>query len=69
MLMPKYTDDIIAGYSLYFTDKCIVEAMHVHASDKQLSEAGSAKLFVYANGDTEIARWGTVNKHDMAKIH
>lgn len=39
--MPKYTDDIIAGYTLYFTSKCVIEAMHVHASDKELSEYGS----------------------------
>lgn len=52
--MPKYTTDIIAGYTLYFTSKCIVEAMHVHASNKKLTEAGSAKLFVFENGDTKI---------------
>ena len=52
--MPKYTPDIVAGYCLYFTSKCVVEAMHVHASDKELSEQNSAKLFVKENGDTVI---------------
>ena len=37
-----------------FTSHCIIEAMHVHASDKRLTEAGSAKLFVKGNGDTEV---------------
>lgn len=46
-----------AGYTLCYTSKCIVEAMHVHASDKKLSEAGSAKLFVYEDGDTDIQDW------------
>ena len=66
--MPKYTNDVVAGYVLYFTSKCVIEAMHVHASDKVLSEEGSAKLFVYENGDTKVTRWGTVNEQDMRKI-
>jgi hypothetical protein len=66
--MPKYTSDIIAGYTLYFTTKCIVEAMHVHASNKELSEIGSVKLFVYENGDTRIENWGTANEYEMNKI-
>ncbi len=66
--MPKYTTDIIAGYTLYFTSKCIIEAMHVHASDKKLTEAGSAKLFVFENGDTKIENYGCVSKSDMNKI-
>lgn len=66
--MPKYTSDIVAGYTLYFTSKCVIEAMHVHAGDKCLSEDLSAKLFVYDNGDTSIEKWGQVNDKDMAKI-
>ncbi len=66
--MPKYTNDIVAGYVLYFTSKCVIEAMHVHASDRELSETGSAKLYVYENGDTKVNRWGTVNEKDMEKI-
>ena len=66
--MPKYTTDIVAGYVLYFTSKCVLEAMHVHASDKELSELNSAKLFVYENGDTRIEKWGTVNEQDMKII-
>lgn len=66
--MPKYTNDIVAGYVLYFTSKCVIEAMHVHANDRELSEIGSAKLFVYDNGDTKIQQWGTVSDQDMRKI-
>ena len=66
--MPKYTNDIVAGYVLYFTSKCVIEAMHVHASDKELSELYSAKLFVYENGDTKVTAWGTVNERDMKEI-
>ncbi len=66
--MPKYTNDIVAGYVLYFTSKCVIEAMHVHASDRELSEIGSAKLYVYENGETKITRWGSVNERDMEKI-
>ena len=44
--MPKYYRDKIADHYLYFTSQCIVEAMHVHASDKQLTENTSAKFFV-----------------------
>ena len=42
--------------------------MHVHASDKKLTEAGSAKLFVFENGDTKIEEYGRVSKSDMNKI-
>lgn len=44
--MPKYYEYKIAGYYLYFTSYCVIECMHVHASDRKLTEAGSAKFFV-----------------------
>lgn len=66
--MPKYTSDVIAGYTLYFTSKCIVEAMHVHASDKNMNADSSAKLFVYDNGDTLVQRKGMVSDSDMKLI-
>ena len=43
--MPKYYQYKIAGYYLYFTSFCTIECMHVHASDKTLSQKGSAKFF------------------------
>ena len=49
--MPKYYEFKVCGYYLYFTAHCIVECMHAHASDRKLTEGGSAKLFVKSNGD------------------
>ena len=40
--MPKYYPFKIADHYLYFTSECIVEAMHVHASDRKMTEAQSA---------------------------
>ena len=50
--MPKYSPFKVAGYYLYFTMACTVECMHAHASDRKLTEQGSAKLFIKPNGDT-----------------
>ena len=58
--MPKYYQDKVAGYYLYFTSFCVVECMHVHASDRKLSEEGSAKLFVKSNGDTVVRIAGSL---------
>lgn len=45
--MPKYFAEKIFGHWLYFTTHCILEAMHVHASqDSKLREKGAAKFFV-----------------------
>ena len=52
--MPKYYEFKIMGYYLYFTSFCVIECMHVHASDSKLTEAGSAKFFVKSNGDTVL---------------
>jgi len=59
---------MICGYYLYFTSHCIVEAMHVHASDKKLTEAGSAKFFVKADGDTEVASRGQLTDKQIRII-
>ncbi|MGN0355170.1 MAG: DUF4160 domain-containing protein [Muricoprocola sp.] len=53
---------------MYYTMECIIECMHVHASDSRLTEAGSAKLFVKPDGDTIIQRQGKVSDSDMRKI-
>ena len=66
--MPKYYSFMICGYYLYFTSHCIVEAMHVHASDKKLTEAGSAKFFVKSSGDTVVENKGMLNDREIAKI-
>ena len=66
--MPKYYDYMVAGYFLYFTSFCTVECMHVHASDKQLTEASSAKFFVKEDGDTVLQNKGRLNDREILKI-
>ena len=66
--MPKYYDFKVCGYFLYFTSKCIVECMHVHASDSQLTEAGSAKFFVKENGDAILQKQGRLTDTEVRKI-
>ncbi len=66
--MPKYYDFKVAGYYLYFTSFCVIECMHVHASDSKLTEGGSAKFFVKENGDTVLQNRGILNDREIAKI-
>ena len=66
--MPKYYEFKVAGYYLYFTSFCTVECMHVHASDRKLTEAGSAKFFVKDNGDTILQNKGILNERECTKI-
>ena len=66
--MPKYYEFKVAGYYLYFTSFGTVECMHVHASDKKLTEAGSGKFFVKDNGDTILQNKGRLNEREIAKI-
>ena len=66
--MPKYYPFKIADHYLYFTSKCIVEAMHVHASDKKLTEARSAKLFVKADGSSVVQNQGDLTEQQLNKI-
>ncbi len=66
--MPKYYQFKVAGYYLYFTSKCVIECMHVHASDTKLSEAGSAKFFVKGNGDTVMQNRGALNDREIHVI-
>ena len=42
--------------------------MHVHASDRKLTEAGSAKFFVKSNGDTIVENQGMLTDREMRKI-
>ena len=66
--MPKYYDFKVCGYYLYFTSHCIIECMHVHASDRRLTEAGSAKLFVRSNGDTVLQNRGIRSDRELRCI-
>lgn len=66
--MTKYYEFKIAGYYLYFTSHCIIECMHVHASDRKLTESGSAKFFVRENGDTVLQNRGILNDREIRII-
>lgn len=66
--MPKYYDFKVCGYYLYFTSHCIIECMRVHASDRRLTEAGSAKLFVRSNGDTVLQNRGILSDRELRCI-
>lgn len=66
--MPKYYQYKISGYYLYFMSHCVIECMHVHASDKKMTEAGSAKLFVQENGDTIVQNKGVLNDKELRII-
>ena len=66
--MPKYYEFKVAGYYLYFTSFCVVECMHIHASDKKLTEAGSAKFFVKGNGDSVLQNKGILTDREIGKI-
>lgn len=66
--MPKYYQYQIAGYYLYYTSHCVIECMHVHASDRKLTEAGSAKFFVNSDGSTVLQNRGILTDREIAKI-
>ena len=66
--MPKYYPYKVYGYYLYYTSFCIIECMHVHASDSKLSEGGSAKFFVRGDGSTEVQKRGVLTDIELRKI-
>jgi hypothetical protein len=42
--------------------------MHAHASDSKMTEAGSAKFFVKADGETDVAEKGQLKEHEVTGI-
>ena len=66
--MPKYYEFKVADCYLYFTSKCVIECMHVHASDEELTEAGSAKFFVRDDGSSLLQRKGRLNDREIRII-
>jgi len=42
--------------------------MHVHASDRKLTEAGSAKFFVKNDGDSVLQNKGILNDREVRII-
>ncbi|MBR1642144.1 MAG: DUF4160 domain-containing protein [Butyrivibrio sp.] len=63
--MPKNFPFKVADHILYFTSNCIVEAMHVHASDKKMTESRSAKFFVKADGDSVLQKRGDLTDRQI----
>lgn len=66
--MPKYTEDKIAGYYLYFTNHCVIEAMHVHANKNSTREKGSTKFWVYSDGSSKLVGNTRISKRDQRII-
>ena len=66
--MPKYFKYKMCGYYLYYTAFCIIECMHVHASDSKLTESGSAKFFVKSDGSSVVQRRGVLTDREVRKI-
>ena len=66
--MPKYFAFKICGYYLYFTSHCVLECMHAHASDEELTEGGSAKFFVRGDGSSRVAERGKLTDRELAAI-
>ena len=53
---------------MYYTARGVIEAMYVHASDRKLTEAGSAKFFVKNNGNTTLEKQGNLTDREVRKI-
>ncbi len=66
--MPKYYPFKVYGYYLYYTSFCIIECMHVHASDTKLTESASAKFFVRSDGSTVVQKQGVLTDIEVRKI-
>ncbi len=63
--MPKYCRDRIADHYLYFSAECIIEAMHVHASGRKLTEANSGKFFVRSDGSSVLKNRGDLTDREI----
>lgn len=66
--MPKYYPFKVYGYYLYFTSFCLIECMHVHASDSKLTEGGSAKFYVRSDGSTVLKKQEMLSDVEVRKI-
>ena len=67
--MGKYTELKIAGYVLYYTMKCLNEGIiHVHANPQRMTEDSVAKLWVYKDGTSELAKPTNIKTADLREI-
>ena len=57
--MPKYYEFKVCGYYLYYTASCVIEAMHVHASDRKLNEREIKKIraFIKSHYKEMYLKW------------
>ena len=66
--MPKYYPFKVYGYYLYYTSFCVIECIHVHASDSKLSEGGSAQFFVRCDGSTLVQKKGALTDMEIRRL-
>ncbi len=68
--MPKYYQDKICGYYLYFTSFCVIECMHVHASDRNVSfkELQNTRPFSFLNVQQTAGNQGFFESRQMVSI-
>ena len=67
--MGKYTEERIRGYILYYTMKCLGEGIiHVHANKARMTEDSIAKLWVYSDGTSRLAKPSSINNKDLKAI-
>jgi hypothetical protein len=63
----KYTDKEVAGKSLYCDSSCIIEAiMHAHVNKPPVRK-GAAKIWIHADGRSEIADKGDMSDAVLAE--
>ena len=53
---------------MYYTSFCVIECMHVHASDTGLSEGGSAKFLVRSDGSTVVQKRGILSDIEIRRL-
>ncbi|MCM1237589.1 MAG: DUF4160 domain-containing protein [Ruminococcus flavefaciens] len=67
--MGKYVREKIAGYWLYYNSDCLNEGIiHVHANEPKPIRKDSAKVWVYADGTSDVEDYGKVSEKDMKVI-
>ena len=53
---------------LYYTASCVIEAMHVHASDRKINRGRFSKILCKSDGDTTIEKQGQLNEREVREI-
>lgn len=67
--MGKYTEERINGYILYYTMKCLGEGIiHVYANKSSMTENSLAKLWVYSDGTSKLAKPSKISTRDLKAI-